>query len=112
MWGELVLDAQADYFRLLAGACDSRSAPGHLAVRSGIGSNIENGVVADAADAETVVELIGWLDGLPASWVTRTPDPSLAERLIAAGCRPERSGHDMGARLGELDLEDAAVEVV
>jgi GNAT superfamily N-acetyltransferase len=112
MWGDLVLGAQADYFALLAEACESRREEGCLAVRSGIGSNIENGVAGDSAGAETIAELVEWLGELPASWVTRAPEPGLAERLVAAGCRPERSGHDMGARLAELELDDAAVDVV
>jgi GNAT superfamily N-acetyltransferase len=112
VWGELVLDAQADYFELLAGVCDASRGEGHLAVRSGIFSNIENGVVAGRADVDTIAELLRWLDGAPSSWIARAPEPGLVDRLIAAGCRPERSGHDMGARLAELELSEAAVEVV
>jgi GNAT superfamily N-acetyltransferase len=112
MWGELVLDAEADYLELLAGVCEARRGDGYLAVRSGVGSNIENGVVADRADVEAVAELLRWLEAVPASWVARAPEPGLVERLIAAGCRPERSGHDMGARLDGLELSEPDVDVV
>jgi hypothetical protein len=77
MWGDLVLGAQADYFELLAHVCEARRGNGYVAVRSGIFSNIENGVAADRADSDTIAELIDWLGGLPASWVARAPEPSL-----------------------------------
>jgi GNAT superfamily N-acetyltransferase len=84
---------------------------GVYAVRTGIASNAENGVVGGGApaSAETVRDLIAWFDErrLPASWLVPEGDgrAATAGTLEAAGCKSERSGWEMRAALEELTLE-------
>jgi GNAT superfamily N-acetyltransferase len=81
------------------------------AVRTGIASNAENGVVGGAApaSADAVRDVIAWFDEqrLPASWLVPEGDgrAATAETLEAAGCRSERSGWEMRAPLEALTLE-------
>jgi GNAT superfamily N-acetyltransferase len=116
VWGRLGLEAQAAYLTALSHAGETRSRDGLLAVRTGARSNTENGVVADDATEDEIAGLLAWLDGLPASWIARRPAPGLADRLVRAGCRPERGGTDMGARLDRVRVppgpDDVAVEAV
>ncbi|HJX46662.1 MAG TPA: hypothetical protein VJ375_02365, partial [Gaiellaceae bacterium] len=51
------------YLRQLASAAESRSVDGALAVRTGIASNTENGVVSTAArlEPEVIADLLEWL---------------------------------------------------
>jgi GNAT superfamily N-acetyltransferase len=108
-WGELAIAAQRRRFEHLATApvAETRGGPGVLAVATGVSSNTENGVVCselDPATADgTIAELVGWFRArrLPASWLCEEDvEPrDLRERLVAHGCRPERTGVDMGARL-------------
>ena len=48
-------------------------------------------------------EVIAWLRGAPARWLI-SAESDLGDRLVAAGCRPERTAVVMGARLGALEL--------
>lgn len=76
-----------------------RRGRGWLAVRTGIDSNDMNGVVSsdDAAVSERLVEgLLGWLDGVPASWLTSRPHRRVTDMLVGAGARAERTGHWSG----------------
>ncbi len=89
---------------------------GLYAVRTGIASNTENGVVSSGAvDAETVRELIAWFDErrVPASWLVAEGEAcdATAATLDAEGCRAERSGWEMRAALDTLDLEQDAADV-
>src|SRR4051794_13783307 len=104
VWREHALEAQAAYLAALAPAGETRSREGLLAVRTGVWSNTENGVVANDADDGEIAELLALLDGVPGSWNALDPAPGLAERLVRAGCRPERSGNDMGARLDRVEI--------
>ncbi len=117
MWGELALETQADYLAHLAtaGVAEVRRDDGLLAVVTGVFSNTENGVVADEADDATIAELLTWFEArrAPGSWIALAPQRGLAERLERAGCRPERTGVEMGARLDALELEKPdGIEVV
>ena len=116
MWGELALEAQAEYFELLATVGEVRRADGVLAVCTGVFSNTENGVVANSADEETIVELRDWFEvrGAPASWIALEPAEELLDLLVRAGCRPDRSHVVMGARLETLELSEpqSTVEIV
>ena len=73
-----------------------------FAVRTGADSNSENGVVCSALDADPA-EVVEWLRGAPAQWLI-SADSDLHDRLVAAGCRPERTAVVMGALLAALDL--------
>jgi ribosomal protein S18 acetylase RimI-like enzyme len=77
-----------------------------FAVRTGADSNAENGVVCSALDGDPA-EVLAWMGDAPAQWLIG-PDSDLGERLIAAGCRPERTAVVMGARLADLDLGEPA----
>ena len=86
------------------------------AVRTGVASNTENGVVSSGAlDAETVRDVIAWFDErrLPASWLVAEGEAgaATAATLEAAACRPEQSGWEMRAALDKLDLEQDAADV-
>jgi GNAT superfamily N-acetyltransferase len=89
---------------------------GIYAVRTGVASNTENGVVsAGVVDAATVRDVIAWFDELrlPASWLVAEGEAraATAATLGAEGCRAERSGWEMRAALDTLDLEHDAADV-
>jgi GNAT superfamily N-acetyltransferase len=89
---------------------------GLYAVRTGVASNTENGVVSSGVvDAETVRGVIAWFDErqLPASWLVAEDEAcaATAATLEAAACRPEQSGWEMRAALDTLDLEQDAADV-
>jgi ankyrin repeat protein/GNAT superfamily N-acetyltransferase len=71
-----------------------------FAVRTGLDSNRENGVVSDEGD---VAEVTAWLRGVPAQWLI-SAQSDLHDRLVAAGWRPERTAVVMGARPADLQL--------
>jgi GNAT superfamily N-acetyltransferase len=108
-WGELALAAQRRRFELVATApvAETLGGPGVLAVATGVSSNTENGVVCSELDPATaddaIAGLVEWFRTrrLPASWLCEEDvEPrDLRERLVAHGCRPERTGVDMGAPL-------------
>jgi GNAT superfamily N-acetyltransferase len=114
VWASPYLAAHAAYLRHLgtAPAAEAIDAQGLYAVRTGVRSNAENGVLGNP-DArlrrDRVQRLIGWFHewGAPASWLCpeghgRAEAASLLEEI---GCLPERSGWEMRARLGALDLD-------
>ena len=82
-------EVQALYLRHLAGAAETREVAGAIAVRTGILSNTENGVVSTAAqlDRATINSLIEWLADVPASWIAL--EPALGPMLCAAGATAE-----------------------
>jgi GNAT superfamily N-acetyltransferase len=94
---------QAAYLRHLARVAETREDRGLLAVRTGVASNTENGVVSTgaAAPAETISRLIEWLAEVPASWIAL--DPTIGPALVAAGCTPESESWSMQRRIGALD---------
>jgi ribosomal protein S18 acetylase RimI-like enzyme len=85
---------------------------GALAVRTGVMSNTENGVVSTvgALDDEVVTGLLDWLDGVPASWIAL--DPTLGPVLVSAGCRPEEEAWCMVGRIEQLGSPDHDVREV
>lgn len=95
-----VHEVAAAYLRHLASVAESREVDGALAVRTGIASNTENGVVSTAAhlDPELIADLIEWLADVPASWIAL--DPALGPALVAAGCRPETEAWSMHGEVG------------
>jgi GNAT superfamily N-acetyltransferase len=109
-WGEVGLRAQAEYLRHLAasGTHEVRREGGALAVASGAKSNTENGVVGSRLDPiradSLIAELVAWFadSELPACWLCPERPGALADRLVAAGCRAEQSGIEMGIGLAQL----------
>jgi GNAT superfamily N-acetyltransferase len=102
--GELIWDElQAAYLRCLASVTECREVEGAVAVRTGIASNTENGVVSTAArlDPAVVNDLLGWLEGVPATWIAL--DPALGPSLTAAGCAPESGAWYMESLIGEIE---------
>jgi hypothetical protein len=85
---------------------------GALAVKTGIASNSENGVVSAAAELEPAViaDLLGWLRDVPASWVAL--DPTLGPSLIDAGCSPENAAWELEAPIGDLEPPSHRVRAV
>src|SRR4051812_8045180 len=114
--GELDLSGQAAWLRVLAGTSGvaTRAVGRHgFAVRTGLASNAENGVVCGDPGEDDVAEVVAWLDGAPAQWLVGpgTTPPDLADRLSAAGARPERTAITMAARIADLDLDGPDVPV-
>jgi GNAT superfamily N-acetyltransferase len=105
-WNDVARSAQIEYLRALAEspAAETFRVGDGFAIATGIGSNTENGVVAGDATASEVDGTIAWFQqrDLPAMWLDAKP--SLRDRLLAAGCRPDRGGVDMGGDLAALDL--------
>src|SRR3954452_2684066 len=99
-WAELEYAAHAAYLAALPG--ERIEIGDGFAVRTGAGSNAENGVVCSALDGDPA-EVIAWMGGAPAQWLVGA-DSELHDRLVAAGCRPERTAVVMGARRADLRL--------
>jgi len=107
-YAELEWAAEAAYLRLLATSplTDTRAVAGDgIAVITGVRSNTENGVVADAAP-DDLAALLAWFAEreAPARWlVGPTPEPpDLGGRLVDAGAIAETSAVLMGAELAAL----------
>ena len=96
---------QAAWLRLVAGAgYPVLAGPGgSFAVRTGIGSNTENGAVLtpEALDDPAALDaLLAHVAGVPASAVLTSPAyPDHVIALTDRGWRPERSAHEMVGRL-------------
>ena len=73
-----------------------------FAVRTGVDSNSENGVVCSVLDGDPA-DILAWMGDAPAQWLVGAGS-DLHDRLVAAGCRPERTAVLMGARLADLEL--------
>ena len=103
-YAELEHAAHAMYLAALPRTRPSTSSSGWtaFAVRTGVDSNSENGVVCSTLDGDPA-EVIAWLRGAPAQWLI-SAESDLGERLVAAGCRPERTAVVMGARPRDLEL--------
>jgi ankyrin repeat protein/ribosomal protein S18 acetylase RimI-like enzyme len=99
-YAELEHAAHAAYLATLPG--DRIAVGDGFAVRTGAESNSENGVVSDAGDVE---EVVAWMAGAWAQWLV-SAESDLHDRLVAAGCRPERTAVVMGAPLAALELGD------
>ena len=100
--GALALDAEAAYLRLLGTVAETRALGGAgLAVRTGVDSDSENGVVADAATDAELDALLAWFASAPAQWHLRAPGP-LVGRLVARGAIAERTAVVMGAPVADV----------
>jgi GNAT superfamily N-acetyltransferase len=112
-WARDARRAQVAYYRLLAASPHAATwtVGTGFAVATGLWSNTENGVAASDANADEVAAAIDRFRELdaPATWLGA--DDPLAELLVAAGCRADEDGIDMGARIDELDLSEQAVGV-
>ena len=99
-FAELSWQAEAAYLRLLAASPEAETRPvgDGFAVRTGVGSNTENGVVCDRATDAEISDAIGWFDGAPAQWFVSSAG-TLGPLLVAAGATPERTGVVMGRPL-------------
>ena len=97
-YAELEHAAHAAYLAALSG--ERIEVGDGFAVRTGADSNSENGVVSDAGEVE---EVVAWMGEAPAQWLVG-PGSDLHDRLVAAGCRPERTAVLMGAPLAALEL--------
>jgi ribosomal protein S18 acetylase RimI-like enzyme len=100
-FAELSWQAEVAYLRLLASSplAETRPVGDGFAVRTGVESNTENGVVCDRATDEEIAAAIAWLDGAPAQWLVSGAS-DLSDRLVAAGATPERTAVVMGRPLG------------
>ncbi len=113
VWGSPYLAAQAAYLRYLGTthAAEVFEADGVWAVRTGVASNTENGVVSDgtgAVSAELARTLVEWFAErqLPGSWLCAEAScgTGIAGVLEAAGCEPERASWEMQADLRSAEL--------
>jgi GNAT superfamily N-acetyltransferase len=121
LWSPLEIAAQAAMLEYLQRSRFAQAAPPDAAVRwvlTGVNSNTHNGVFAtrlppDGID-EQIAQTVARLSGHPAIWHLGPDDTpaNLAERLAAAGCRPERAGVVMGTRISEIPHHAAPVGVM
>src|SRR4051812_32246321 len=81
-YSELEHAAHAAYLAALPG--DRIAVGDGFAVRTGVESNSENGVVSDAGDVE---EVVAWMAGAWAQWLV-SAESDLHDRLVAGGRRP------------------------
>jgi GNAT superfamily N-acetyltransferase len=118
-WASPYLAAQAEYLRHLGKApvADVVEHDGIYAVRTGVFSNTENGVISSGASPvrpDVARDLIRWFGErrLPASWLSSEGEgrAATAAALQTLGCRPERAAWEMRASLDALEL-DVPVEV-
>jgi GNAT superfamily N-acetyltransferase len=103
------LEAEAEYLAYLRRAGETHEVDGAFAVKTGAGSNTENGVVAHGDVAE-VAELVAWFADAPASWLDL--GGANHEALVAAGAKPDQDGREMWARIADLSLTPPADVVV
>ena len=99
-YAELEFAAHAAYLAQLPG--DRIEVGDGFAVRTGVDSNSENGVVCSVLDGDPA-DILAWMGDAPAQWLVGAGS-DLHDRLVAAGCRPERTAVLMGARLADLEL--------
>ena len=124
--GELELESQAELLEHLAASpvVEVRREAGLLAVATALQSNTMNGVVCrrlrtDDADG-IVADVLAWFEArrVPASWLCPVEARDLRARLIAAGCKEETSGFQIGfeldrfpsSELGGVDVAAVADE--
>jgi len=112
-WASPGLAAQAGYLRHLgtASVADVAEREGVYAVRTGIASNTENGVVsAGVVSSSLAAETISWLGEVPASWLCAegAGREETAHVLVEAGCRPDNGAWEMRGTIGELVVDTPA----
>ena len=108
-FAELGWTVQAEWLRRLAATprAQRRELGDGFAVLTGDHSNADNGVVCSSGvDDAAIAEIIGWFQavGAPAQWLVAAGS-DLGPRLVAAGCRAERTGVVMGAAIADLPLD-------
>jgi GNAT superfamily N-acetyltransferase len=109
-----LLQAQASYLRFLDSAAPSESMveDGVFAVRTGVCSNTQNGVISGSrVTTELIEKMIAWFaaEQLPASWLLAEDGLRLGAALLAAGCDPEEGSVEMRALLDDLDLSKLSI---
>lgn len=105
-YAELGWTVQAEWLTRLAASSHTqvRALGDGFAVLSGVTSNAHNGVVCSAgAGATAIAATVGWFPaaGVPAQWLVAAGS-TLGPRLVAAGCRAERTAVVMGAAIADL----------
>jgi ribosomal protein S18 acetylase RimI-like enzyme len=100
--------AQAEWLRRVAASPvgERRELGDGFAVRSGPHSNADNGVVCSAGvDDAAIAEIVAWFQaaGAPGQWLVGAGS-ELGPRLVAAGCRAERTAVIMGAAIAGLPV--------
>jgi ankyrin repeat protein/ribosomal protein S18 acetylase RimI-like enzyme len=105
-YAELGWTVQAEWLRRLAASSRARvrEVGDGFAVLTGVGSNAHNGVVCSAGvDDAAIAETVGWFRAasVPAQWLVAAGS-ELGPRLVAAGCRAERTAVVMGAVIADL----------
>ncbi len=113
-FGELAWAANVAIFELIASSPVAQARPvgDGFAFATGLLDNTRNGVVCsrlpEGQADQHIAEALAWLRerGGPGQWlVARDTEPAdLRERLVRAGCRPERTAVSMAASLADLDL--------
>jgi GNAT superfamily N-acetyltransferase len=101
--------AQAEWLRRVAASpvAEVRALGDGFAVRSGDHSNADSGVVCSAGvDDAAIAEIIAWFQatGTPGQWLIGAGS-ELGPRLVAAGCRAERTAVIMGAAVADLPVD-------
>jgi GNAT superfamily N-acetyltransferase len=115
-WASPYLAAQAAYLRHLGTAATAEvfEVPGVYAVRTGIASNTENGVLSSGQtrlSEQQVSAVARWLDSsrVPASWLcAEGGQKESAYALLAAGWRPDNDSWEMRAEIARLSLDRLA----
>jgi GNAT superfamily N-acetyltransferase len=103
-WGSPGLAAQAAYFRHLGTVGEVLQSNGVYAVRTGVMSNTENGVISTGSVSSSVAaEAIAWLGGVPASWLCAEDEgrEETARVLVGKGCRPDNDAWEMRGPVGD-----------
>lgn len=104
-WASPGLAAQAAYLRHLGTASGAAvfERTGVYAVRTGVASNTENGVVSYGDVSPTLAaETIAWLGREPACWLCAesASREATAHVLVEAGCRPDNEASEMCGAIG------------
>jgi GNAT superfamily N-acetyltransferase len=119
-WASPYLAAQAAYLRHVGTApvAEVLEREGVYAVRTGVASNSENGVVSAGnapVGADVAHDVIGWLNErkLPASWLCAEGQAcaETTRNLEDAGCQLDRGSWEMRVGLNQLDLDAWQVPV-
>jgi GNAT superfamily N-acetyltransferase len=117
-WASPYLAAQAAYLRHLGTSrcAEVLERDGLYAVRTGVASNTENGVLSAGgapADEPLVCQILEWMRAAPASWLCAEGEARhpTAQALRAAGCVADDSAWEMRGDLSG-GLDDAGAEGV
>jgi GNAT superfamily N-acetyltransferase len=100
---------QAEWLRRLAASsvAEVRELGDGFAVCTGPHSNADSGVVCSGGlDDAAIAEIVAWFQatGTPGQWLIGAGS-ELGPRLVAAGCRAERTAVIMGAAIADLPVD-------